>query len=131
VFSIIASEIGYHDKAYAYFMQTARMDLDNSHSNTQYGVHTAAMAGAWMGVVYGFAGMRMEAGTLTFAPHLPEQWSHYQFKVLIREQLLQVRVDSSKTEYRLLEGAALTLRHRARSLQLTPDAPVQTVQPTA
>jgi alpha,alpha-trehalose phosphorylase len=47
IFSIIASEVGYHDKAYDYFMETARLDLDDTHGNTHYGVHTAAMAGTW------------------------------------------------------------------------------------
>ena len=51
--------MGYHDKAYDYFMETARLDLDDTHGNTHYGVHTAAMAGTWMGVAYGFAGMRV------------------------------------------------------------------------
>jgi hypothetical protein len=60
IFSIIASEVGYHDKAYDYFMETARLDLDDTHGNTHYGVHTAAMAGTWMGVAYGFAGMRVD-----------------------------------------------------------------------
>ncbi|MET0982288.1 MAG: glycoside hydrolase family 65 protein, partial [Telluria sp.] len=59
IFSIIASEVGYHDKVYDYFMETARLDLDDTHGNTHYGVHTAAMAGTWMGVAYGFGGMRV------------------------------------------------------------------------
>ena len=75
IFSIIASEVGYHDKAYDYFMETARLDLDDTHGNTHYGVHTAAMAGTWMGVSYGFAGMRVIDGALQFAPTLPARWT--------------------------------------------------------
>jgi hypothetical protein len=72
IFSIVASEVGYRDKAYAYFMETARLDLDNTHGNTEYGVHTAAMAGTWLGVAYGFGGMRLDERGLRFAPVLPE-----------------------------------------------------------
>jgi hypothetical protein len=59
---------------YDYFMETARIDLDDTHGNTHYGVHTAAMAGTWMGVAYSFAGMRVVDGALRFAPTLPKQW---------------------------------------------------------
>jgi alpha,alpha-trehalose phosphorylase len=68
IFSIIASEVGYHDKAYDYFMETARLDLDDTHGNTHYGVHTAAMAGTWMGVAYGFAGMRVSRWRTALRP---------------------------------------------------------------
>ena len=124
IFSIIASEVGYHDKAYEYFMQTARLDLDDTHGNTHYGVHTAAMAGAWMGVAYGFAGMRVTGGELRFAPTLPAQWRHYQFKIRLRGALLQVRVSRAQAEYTLLQGDALGLTHLGRPVALTSAAPV-------
>jgi alpha,alpha-trehalose phosphorylase len=127
VFSIVASEVGYRDKAYAYFMDTARMDLDNSHANTQYGVHTAAMAGTWMGVVYGFAGMRVYGGSVQFAPYLPEGWAHYQFTLRVQGRLLQVHIDREKAEYRLLAGEPLSITHRGRAIQLTPETPAQAV----
>lgn len=124
IFSIIASEVGYADKAYDYFMETARLDLDDTHGNTHYGVHTAAMAGTWMGVAYGFAGMRVTDGALRFAPTLPAQWRHYKFKIHIRGALLQVRVDASSVEYSLLEGDALCFMHRGEKIALNHSSPV-------
>jgi alpha,alpha-trehalose phosphorylase len=124
IFSIIASEVGYHDKAYDYFMETARLDLDNTHGNTHYGVHTAAMAGTWMGVAYGFGGMRVSGGALRFAPTLPAQWQHYQFKIELRGTQLQVRVDRERVEYTLLQGDALGFSHRGRQVALTRAAPL-------
>ncbi|MBC7453827.1 MAG: glycoside hydrolase family 65 protein [Massilia sp.] len=123
IFSIIASEVGYHDKAYDYFMQTARLDLDNTHGNTHYGVHTAAMAGTWMGVAYGFAGMRVSAGALRFAPTLPARWSHYQFKIHLRGALLQVRVEAAQVEYTLLEGDSIDFSHAGAPVSLNQAAP--------
>ena len=38
--------------------RTARMDLDDVNGNVEDGVHTAAMAGTWISIVNGFAGMR-------------------------------------------------------------------------
>ena len=111
IFSIIASEVGYHDKAYDYFMETARLDLDDTHGNTHYGVHTAAMAGTWMGVSYGFAGMRVVDGALRFHPALPARWQHYQFRIQLRGALLQVRVDAEEARYTLLEGESIDFTH--------------------
>lgn len=125
IFSIVAAEVGYPDKAYDYFMQTARLDLDDTHGNTHYGVHTAAMAGTWMGVAYGFAGMRVVDGALSFAPTSPKQWQHYQFKIHIRGALLQVRVTPQGTEYQLLQGAALAFAHRGEPIALTAAAPAR------
>ncbi|WP_295990647.1 glycosyl hydrolase family 65 protein [Rugamonas sp.] len=125
IFSIIASEVGYHDKAYDYFMETARLDLDDTHGNTHYGVHTAAMAGTWMCVAYGFAGMRVVGGALGFAPTLPKQWRHYTFKIHFKGSLLEVRVEPARVEYRLLQGEALAFSHRGESLTVTLSAPTQ------
>jgi len=52
--SIMASETGDDRAAYEYFMKTVRMDLDDMHGNSRDGIHTAAMAGSWLAVVYGF-----------------------------------------------------------------------------
>ncbi|MFW5719120.1 MAG: glycoside hydrolase family 65 protein, partial [Halanaerobium sp.] len=48
IYSIIASEIGYKNQAYNYFMQTARLDLDDYNENAYQGVHTACMGGTWL-----------------------------------------------------------------------------------
>jgi alpha,alpha-trehalose phosphorylase len=125
IFSIIASEVGYEGKAYDYFMETARLDLDNTHGNTHFGVHTAAMAGTWLGVAYGFGGMRVMNGQVRFAPTLPKQWQHYQFRIHLHGSLLQVRVTASGTQYTLLRGEALVFLHRGAPVNVTPAAPVQ------
>lgn len=126
-FSIIASEVGYHDKAYQYFTHTTRGDLDDLHGNTSYGVHIAAMAGAWMAVVNGFAGMRVYEGNLQFAPYMPEKWERYSFRIYFKSQLLLVEIDRRDVKYSLLEGDALELKHSGLQIQLTHDHPVEVV----
>lgn len=125
IFGIIAAEVGYQDKAYQYFMETARLDLDDTHGNTHYGVHTAAMAGTWLGVAFGFAGMRVVGGELHFAPTLPKQWQHYTFKIHFRGALLEVHVEPGSVEYRLLQGEALAFTHGGEALALTLSQPKQ------
>jgi alpha,alpha-trehalose phosphorylase len=118
IFSIMAADVGYTEKAYDYFMQTARLDIDNLHHNTEHGVHAAALAGSWMSVVYGFAGLRSFGGVIQFAPFLPKEWTHYQFVVRTGQALLQVRVESEQVHYSLLDGTRLEVRHRGQSLTI-------------
>jgi alpha,alpha-trehalose phosphorylase len=99
-------------------MQTARLDIDNTHGNTHHGVHTAAMAGTWLGVAYGFAGMRVKNGMAHFAPVLPKQWQHYRFHVHLQGALLQVQVNADTVDYQLLRGDKLSFQHRAQLLEL-------------
>lgn len=117
-YSIMASEIGYHDKAYEYFAQTARGDLDNLHGNTSHGVHIAAMAGTWLAVINGFAGMRVYDAKIQFAPYLPDAWEHYTFKVCFRGRLLKISVGKTETIYELVEGEPLEFKHYGKPVKL-------------
>lgn len=125
IHSIIASEVGYLDKAQDYFREVARMDLDNHHNNTQYGLHTASMGGTWMCMVYGFAGLRVEDNQLSFAPCLPEGMQGYSFRLAFKERVLEVRVsgqaDSVEVNYRLVRGAAITIHDRGEAVELLPE----------
>ncbi len=114
IFSIVASEIGYADKAYDYFMRTARLDLDDTHGNVKDGVHIANMAGTWMGVVMGFAGLRVRGGQLHFDPHRPARWLRYSFHVSHLGRRLRVGVAGETVTYDLLSGDPLEIWHRGQ-----------------
>lgn len=124
VFSIVASEIGYKEKAYAFFEGSARLDLEDRHGNSKDGLHMANMAGAWMSVVYGFAGMRERRGQLAFSPSLPKNWDSYGFCVRWRGRRLQVRVEQETTSYLLTEGEAVQITHHGKRLALYPQKTV-------
>ncbi|AVX19567.1 alpha,alpha-trehalose phosphorylase [Carboxydocella sporoproducens DSM 16521] len=124
IYSIMAAEIGYKDKAYHYFMQTARLDLDDYHGNVKDGLHMAAMAGARLALVCGFGGMREYDGKLYFNPIIPEKWEGYSFKVRFQHRLLQVQVTAEEAVYTLLTGEPLTIYHRQQELQLLAGRPV-------
>jgi len=123
IYSIAAAELGHEDAAYRMFEDSARMDIDNHHNNTHYGIHTACMAGSWACVVRGFAGMRMSEGALSFAPYLPEQWQGYQFHLGFRGRRLKVEVSGQDVRYTLLDGEALEIGHAEHTLQLEPGKP--------
>jgi alpha,alpha-trehalose phosphorylase len=123
IFGIVASEVGYHEKAYDYFVDGVRTDLDDHHGNTRNGVHTAAMAGAWLGIVAGFAGFRMQRAVPAFAPQLPTRWTRYAFKLRVGAAQLQVCVDTAGCHYQLVEGDELSLKHRGADVLLTRNHP--------
>ena len=97
-YSIMASKIGYLEKAYEYFIDTARLDLDNTHGNTKDGVHAANMGGTWMAIVYGFAGLRIKENYISLTPKLPKNWRGLNFKFLYKGAHIKVNVKKDKTE---------------------------------
>ncbi|WP_339799264.1 glycosyl hydrolase family 65 protein [Paenibacillus sp. FSL R5-0744] len=98
IYSIMASKLGYSDKAYDYFIETARMDLDNTHGNTKDGLHMANMGGTWMSIVYGFSGVRIKDDHLALNPTLPKQWKGYTFTMRYRQATITVEVNHLKTQ---------------------------------
>lgn len=127
IHSIIASEIGYHDKAYDYFVRTARMDLDDVKGNTAGGCHTACMGGSWMAIVYGFGGLRVYDGRIHLDPYVPERWRSYSFKVLFREARVKVDVGEHRVGLALVEGDSIELDVRGQTVALDKDRPVAQV----
>ena len=123
---VAAAELGYTDKAYEYFRRTARMDLDDVNGNVGDGVHTAAMAGTWISVVRGFAGMRQYGERISFAPRLPRSWSSLELRLRVRGRLLEVSLTRDTATYRLLEGEALEIEHLVRPLRVPPGGTVST-----
>jgi alpha,alpha-trehalose phosphorylase len=122
--SIMATEVGYEDKAMEYFLEAVLVDLGDIAGNVIDGIHIASAGGVWMALAYGFAGMRDYDGGLGFHPRLPSQWSRLRFRVAWRERLIEVEMRSGEVYYRLLEGEALTVKHEGRPLELAPESPV-------
>ncbi len=116
--SILAAELGLHRKAYEYWGHAARLDLDDFNRNTKEGLHTTSMAAAWLNVVYGFGGMRSDGPTLSFSPSLPARWKGFQFRVLYRGAVLDVRVDREAAAFILAEGAPLSIEVFGRRLRV-------------
>src|SRR5262249_12093133 len=85
--SVVASEVGYADAAYEYFLLSAAVDLADLAGNVRDGIHIASCGGVWMAIVNGFAGLRDdEGGELRFKPRLPAEWTRLRFRVIVRGQ---------------------------------------------
>lgn len=125
VFSIMASKLGYDEKAYDYFIETARLDLDNTHGNTKDGLHMANMGGTWLAIVYGFAGLRIKETGLSLEPSLPEQWEEIEFHLSYQQNLLHVKYNQVVATYHLVEGDQLSFKHEDDLVSLEVGQSVQ------
>ncbi len=121
--SVAAADLGYTEEAHRYFSRTARMDLDDVNGNSSDGVHVAAMAGTWISLVYGFAGMRDAGGTLSFSPRLPSRWTRLSFRLVHRGRTLEVTVTHDEATYLLVDGDEMSLVHRGRDVSLRRGVP--------
>lgn len=111
--SVMAAEVGYLQLAYDYLTEAATMDLNDLERNTHDGVHMASLAGAWIGLVAGFGGMRDHGGRLTFAPKLPSAITALEFSLRWHGAKLRVSIKPDRAEYRLeaAEGVAFEFAH--------------------
>jgi maltose phosphorylase len=93
VHNILAAKLGMADKAYEMYLRTARLDLDDYNNDTCDGLHITSMAGTWMSITKGFAGMRVKDGELQFSPMLPPSWEQFSFTVKHNGKDYRVLVD--------------------------------------
>lgn len=118
IFSIMASRLGFEEKAFQYFGESAEMDLFNTHGNTKDGIHTANMGGTYMAIVYGFGGLRIKEDGLSVAPSLPAAWNSYQFRILYEDSQIEVRTDRAGCRVTLLAGSPKPIRIYGREYLL-------------
>ena len=123
--SLAYSETGNHQAAFEYFDNTVLTDLDNLHNNSHYGVHTAAMAGSWMCIAQGFAGLRIRDNYASFQPNLPKQWQSLSFKLQLLGCQIQITLTTGQVTYQLLSGNNLSLKQYQHNFLLTEQQPVQ------
>ena len=109
MYSVVASASGRYQEAYRLYQRAARLDLDNFNADTEDGLHITSMAGSWLAVVQGFAGLNYHGEHLAFTPRCPEAWRRVSFRILYRGRLLAVSFDSAQFCLDILEGDALTV----------------------
>lgn len=123
VFSMVASMLNDRGKAYAYFGESAVLDLHNTHGNTKDGIHTANMGGLYMSIVYGFGGLRITEHGLFLAPAVPENWEGLSFRVAYRKSRVLVEADRSGCRCTLTEGNCITLTLYGKEYRLDTEHP--------
>ena len=78
--------------------------------------------------VYGFAGLRDYTGQLCFSPRIPSVLERLRFRLIFKEQVIEVDASRQTTRYTLRQGSGLTIKHEEEEIKLTVENP-SSVQP--
>ncbi len=122
--AVIAAEVGELDLAFDYLAEAALMDLDDLEHNTRDGVHIASLAGMYVALIAGFAGVRYESGDIQFAPRLPDEMARLAFTIVLQGRRLRVEITRSSARYLLVEGEPLGIGHHGTPVTLKAGKPV-------
>ncbi|HZI23970.1 MAG TPA: glycosyl hydrolase family 65 protein, partial [Chryseolinea sp.] len=118
VHAILASKLGYKERAYEFYLRTARLDLDDYNNDTEEGCHITSMAGTWMSVVKGFGGMRVRDGKLHFNPFIPDKWKSYSFRLEFRNRVIKLNVTKDSCETILESGEPIEIVLKDKVIEL-------------
>jgi alpha,alpha-trehalose phosphorylase len=121
--AVMAAEVGHTELAYDYLGEAAFVDLYDLQRNAADGLHMASLAGTWLAVVAGFAGMRDYGGELSFMPRLPAHFDRLRFAVTIHGDVLRVTIDHVRATYEVDEGE-IALRHHGEPVTVKAGRPV-------
>jgi len=122
VHAILASKLGNEAKAYEFYLRTARLDLDDYNNDTEDGLHITSMAGTWMSIVEGFAGMRVKNNILSFQTFIPKTWDSYAFHVQFRGVKLFVKIKQHDFELINKSNQEINIIFNGESISVKPYA---------
>jgi maltose phosphorylase len=109
VHAILAAKLGDMNKAYQYYINTSRLDLDDYNNEVKEGLHITSMAGTWMSVVEGFGGFRVKNGHVSIYPQIPDQWEGFEFNIHFRDNRIKISCSKSNVEVKNMEGPAMAI----------------------
>ncbi|MBI9104887.1 MAG: glycoside hydrolase family 65 protein [Spirochaetales bacterium] len=84
------------DAAIHHFRKNLMLDLEDLEGNTDNGIHLAAMAGARITLLYGFAGYRITNEGPAFYPVFPENWGEVSFSILYKGVRISIQTAQEK-----------------------------------
>ena len=111
-FSALAGRVGRTELMFRYFMDSALLDLEDTHGNTSDGLHMANMAGSWFSLVIGFGGFEPHREGFTLRPMLPPEIRSYAFRLQFQGALFEVRVDAAGARCVQLDGTPAQITAR-------------------
>ena len=102
MYSIVASMIGYTDKAYEMFIKSASIDLSSEQKLWAGGIyiggtHPASNAGSYLSIVFGFAGLRFNDGKFSLNPSLPNDIESLKFKFIFNNKVQNVCINKDNS----------------------------------
>ena len=127
-FAVVAAKIGAFADARAFLDEAAFVDLENRHHNTDHGLHMAALAGSWLALARGWAGMTVAADGLHFRPQSAPELARYTLHLVWRGSVMRIAVGPEGATYTLTEGAPFTIHDHGCPVTLSPK-PVTLARP--
>ncbi|MBN2689816.1 MAG: glycoside hydrolase family 65 protein [Gammaproteobacteria bacterium] len=118
IHAILASRIGYLDKAYEMYMRTTRLDLDDYNAEVAEGCHITSMAGSWLTIIHGFAGMEIIDEQLHLNPIILPNWDSYKFNLVFRGHKLTVTVEKGSVTIHNHGQNKLTIYIHKQSIEI-------------
>ncbi len=107
----IAARVGNMKDAFLYWRESLYFDLHNTMSNSQLGIHAAALGGTWQAFVFHFIGVRFSENGMSFdknaGTRLPKEWDGLKmtlkyrnrtYSLLLQHQTVTVIEIESKPE---------------------------------
>lgn len=119
IFSWMAARLGKSEKALDYLYKTALIDLYDLGANTDHGLHMAAMAGSWLAVVMGFAGLHVGKDTARIDPKWFTEMGDY--SVTFRLQGARLKLSVREGDFTLSNegGADACLSYAGTEMRLS------------
>jgi trehalose/maltose hydrolase-like predicted phosphorylase len=122
--SLVARRAGLNHDADRYLRAATRIDLEDTHRNTQEGLHLATHGGIWQAVVIGCGGVYPAEDALHLAPRLPAGWERLSFPVCYRGSKLRVTIDHEIVTVSLSSGAPVSVSSDGRLVLVGTRTPV-------
>ena len=96
-YAMVAADIGKLDRAYNYFLKTAKIDIEaeyKTYVGTIFigGSHPAANGGAWMTAVFGFGGVKANAKQVAINPKLYKKWKSLHFNLAHQGDRFSIKI---------------------------------------
>lgn len=122
--SLVARRAGLNRDADRYLRAATRIDLEDTHRNTEEGLHLATHGGIWQAVVIGCGGVYPAEDALHLAPRLPAGWNRLSFPLCYRGSTLRVTIDHDVVAVSLTAGEPVPISIDGRLVLLGTETPV-------
>ncbi len=122
--SLVARRAGLNGDADHYLHAATRIDLQDTHQNTDEGLHLATHGGIWQAVVIGCGGVYPADDALHLAPRLPAGWHRLSFPLCYRGSRLRVTIDHDVVTVSLTAGDPVPISIDGRLVLLGTATPV-------
>jgi maltose phosphorylase len=122
----LAAKIGDKSTAYTMYLRTSRLDLDDYNREVAEGLHITSMAGTWMSIVEGLAGVRVQGETLIMNPTIPDQWSKYEFNIFHQNQPLSLSISKETISIENKGENKINAMILGQSIEILPSSSIET-----